>query len=51
MLKEKIKKKRYADLEIEVSYFKESFITTSIGDDGNNDGDWGDENAKPTGSF
>ena len=44
-------KESYADLEIEVKYFEESFIRTSIGDDGNEDGNWDDENANPKGDF
>ena len=51
ILKNQKKKGRYVDLEIKINYFEESFIRTSIGDDGNNDGDWGDEIAKPIGSF
>ena len=50
MLKNQIEKAFYADLEIEVSYFEESFIRTSYGNDGNSDEDWGDENAK-SGTF
>ena len=49
--KDRDKKERYADLKIEIRYFEESFIRTSYGDDGNNDGGWGDENAKPVGTF
>ena len=49
-LKNQKKKERYTDLEIEITYFEESFIRTSIGNDGNYD-DWGDEDAKPVGSF
>lgn len=44
-------KQRYAALEIEVVYFGASFIRTSFGDDGNDDGGWGDENAKPMDTF
>lgn len=49
-LKNQKKKERYTDLEVEITYFEESFIRTSIGNDGNYD-DWGDEDAKPVGSF
>ena len=51
VFKNQTDKKRYADLEVEISYFEESFIRTSIGNDGNNDGDWDDENARPSGAF
>lgn len=51
LLKNQTEKERYTDLKIEVKYFEESFIRTSFGDDGNLDGDWGDENAKPVGTF
>lgn len=44
-------KERYTDLMIEISYFEASFIRTSVGDDGNDDGGWGDENARPAGTF
>ena len=44
-------KESYADLEIKVKYFEESFIRTSIGDDGNEDSNWDDENANPKGNF
>ena len=50
MLKSQMEKERYADLEIRISYFEESFIRTSYGNDGNDD-DWGDENANPIGAF
>ena len=46
MLKNQTEKERYADLEIEISYFEELFIRTSYDNDGNSDEDWGDENAK-----
>ena len=51
MLKNQTEKKSYTDLEIEIRYFEESFIRTSFGNDGNDDSDWGDENAKPIGAF
>lgn len=51
ILKNQTEKERYVDLEIKISYFEESFIRTSFGDDGNNDGDWDDENTKPAGAF
>ena len=50
MEKEK-RKKPYTEIEIEIILFEESFIRTSYGDDGNFDGDWEDENVKPTGAF
>ena len=51
ILKDYSKKARYINCEIQITYFSESFIRTSIGNDGNDDGDWGDENAKPMGTF
>lgn len=51
MLKNQEEKERYTDLKIDIFYFGESFIRTSFGNDGNEDGDWGDENTKPVGTF
>ena len=45
LFKKQEAKGRYADLEMKISYFEESFIRTSFGNDGNDDGNWDDENA------
>ena len=44
-------KRYYNDLGIEIICFKESFIRTSYGNDGNDDGNWDDEYTNPLGKF